>query len=209
MINIKNFVFNAFQENTFVLYDDTKECVIVDAGCSSENENLQLKNFINEKGLIPKLLINTHCHIDHILGNSFVANEYNINSLAHPDDLFLIERSQEMALGFGLNLNKPPVPNNIPDKEISFGNSKLKIMHVPGHSPGSIALYSEDDKFVLVGDVLFNGGIGRTDLPGSDYDTLINSIKGKLFSLDNDFVVYSGHGPSTTIEKEKRENPFL
>jgi hydroxyacylglutathione hydrolase len=209
MINIKIFVFNDFQENTFVLYDDSKECIIIDAGCSSENENLELKNFLSEKRLKPKMLINTHCHIDHIFGNSFVTNEYNINSLAHAEDFFLIEHSQEMALGFGLNFNEPPMPEKIINDEISFGNSTLKILHVPGHSPGSIAFYSDKDNFVIVGDVLFNGGIGRTDLPGGDYKTLLNSIKKKLFVLNNDVVVYPGHGQTTTIKKEKEENPFL
>ncbi len=211
MINIKTFVFNAFQENTFILYDDTNDCVIIDAGCSTENEEMQLKNFITENKLTPKLLINTHCHIDHILGNSFVTNEYNVKNLAHKDDLFFIEKAKEIAITYGLELNEPSLPDNIIDKEgeLSFGNSTLKILHVPGHSPGSIALYNDENKFVIVGDVLFNGGIGRTDLPGGDYNVLMRSINKKLFVLNDDVVVFPGHGSTTTILKEKTENPFL
>jgi len=211
MINIKTFVFNAFQENTFILYDDTNDCVIIDAGCSTENEEMQLKNFITENKLTPKLLINTHCHIDHILGNSFVTNEYNVKNLVHKDDLFFIEKAKEIAITYGLELNEPSLPDNIIDKEgeLSFGNSTLKILHVPGHSPGSIALYNDENKFVIVGDVLFNGGIGRTDLPGGDYNVLMRSINEKLFVLNDDVVVFPGHGSTTTILKEKTENPFL
>jgi len=211
MTHIKIFVFNPFQENTFLLYDETKECIIIDAGCNEENEFQKLDNFIKENNLKPKSIVNTHCHIDHILGNAYLVDKYKISSIAHKDDMPLLERSNDMALAYGFNIQEPPVPNQFVNEgdEIKFGNTVLKIKHVPGHSPGSIALYNEKDKFVIVGDVLFAGGIGRADLPGGDYDTLINSINKKLFTLQGETVVYPGHGGSTTIEHEKNTNPFF
>jgi len=211
MINIKIFVFNAFQENTFLLFDETKECVIIDAGCNEEIEFSQIDEFIKENNLVLKSIINTHCHIDHIMGNSYLVNKYKVQSIAHKDDLPLIERSKDMAAAFGFDVQEPPIPNQFVNEgdEIKFGNTVLNVKHVPGHSPGSIALYNNIEKFVIVGDVLFAGGIGRTDLPGGDYDTLITSIKDKLFTLNGDVVVYPGHGESTTIAQEMESNPFF
>jgi len=211
MINIKIFVFNAFQENTFLLFDETKECVIIDAGCNEEVEFSQIDEFIKENNLVLKSIINTHCHIDHIMGNSYLVNKYKVQSIAHKEDLPLIERSKDMAAAFGFDVQEPPIPNQFVNEgdEIRFGNTVLNVKHVPGHSPGSIALYNDLEKFVIVGDVLFAGGIGRTDLPGGDYDTLIASIKDKLFTLNGDVVVYPGHGESTTIAQEKESNPFF
>jgi glyoxylase-like metal-dependent hydrolase (beta-lactamase superfamily II) len=211
MINIKTFVFNAFQENTFLLFDETKECVIIDAGCNDENEYNQVDEFIKENNLVLKSIINTHCHIDHILGNAYLINKYKVQSIAHKEDLPLIERSKDMAAAFGFDVQEPPIPNQFVNDgdEIKFGNNVFIVKHVPGHSPGSIALYNEAEKFVIVGDVLFAGGIGRTDLPGGDYDTLITSIKEKLFTLNSDVVAYPGHGESTTIGQEMDSNPFF
>jgi len=211
MVNIKTFVFNPFQENTFLLYDETKDCVIIDAGCNEEKEFNQVDEFIAENNLIVKSIINTHCHIDHIMGNAYFVNKYKVPSIAHKEDLPLIERSKDMAAVFGFDIQEPPIPNQFvnDDEEIKFGNTVLKVKHVPGHSPGSIALYNDVEKFVIVGDVLFAGGIGRTDLPGGDYDTLISSIKEKLFTLNVDVVVYPGHGESTTINREMGSNPFF
>ncbi|MFP4025254.1 MAG: MBL fold metallo-hydrolase [Thiohalospira sp.] len=211
MIKLKIFVFNPFQENTFLLYDETKECVIIDAGCNNLNENNELFSFISENELVPKYLINTHCHIDHIMGNSAVLDKYKIPSIAHKDDLPLIERANDMALAFGFNVKEPPKPTMFVNHsdEIKFGNSVLEVRYVPGHSPGSIALIAQNDKFAIVGDVLFKGSIGRTDLPGGDYHTLIDSIKQQIFTLDEDFVIYPGHGDSTTVQHEKSTNPFL
>ncbi|MBI9055167.1 MAG: MBL fold metallo-hydrolase [Bacteroidales bacterium] len=211
MINIKTFVFNAFQENTFLLFDETKECVIIDAGCNDENEYNQVDEFIKENNLVLKSIINTHCHIDHILGNAYLINKYKVQSIAHKEDLPLIERSKDMAAAFGFDVQEPPIPNQFVNDgdEIKFGNTVFIVKHVPGHSPGSIALYNEAEKFVIVGDVLFAGGIGRTDLPGGDYDTLITSIKEKLFTLNSDVVAYPGHGESTTIGQEMGSNPFF
>ncbi len=211
MTKIKIFVFNPFQENTILLYDETKECVIIDAGCNEEHEFEKIDAFIEENKLILKSIINTHCHIDHIMGNSYLVNKYKIPSIAHKDDMPLLERSNDMALAFGFDVQEPPVPNKFVEEgdEIKFGNTILQILHVPGHSPGSIILYNDQEKFMIVGDVLFAGSIGRTDLPGGDHETLISGIKEKIFSLNEDVVVYPGHGESTTIGHEKSTNPYF
>ncbi|MFC2151344.1 MBL fold metallo-hydrolase [Bacteroidota bacterium] len=211
MTRIKSFVFNPFQENTYLLYDETNECIIIDAGCNDEHEFVQLDRFIAEKNLTLKSIVNTHCHIDHIMGNAHLVNKYNVPTIAHKEDMPLLERSNDMALAFGFNVQEPPKPTQfvVENDKIEFGNTILKVKHVPGHSPGSIALYNEKDQFVIVGDVLFQGSIGRTDLPGGNYDTLISSIKEKLFILDGAVEVYPGHGEKTTIEHEKNTNPFF
>ena len=211
MIKIKIFVFNPFQENTFLLYDESNECIIIDAGCNEDKEFKEIDSFISENNLTVVNIINTHCHIDHIMGNAYLVNKYKVPSIAHQEDMPLLERSNDMAMAFGFNVQQPPVPDKFVDDgdEIKFGNTTLQIKHVPGHSPGSIALYNEQEQFVIVGDVLFKRGIGRADLPGGDYDTLIASINNKLFNLNDDVVVYSGHGESTTIGQEKRENPYF
>lgn len=211
MITLKTFVFNSFQENTFVLYDETNECIIVDAGNNNPNENQMIDNFISDNNLNLKAIVNTHGHLDHVMGNSYIVSKYNIPSIAHKNEMPLLDRSKDMAIAFGFDLEEPPVPTRFveEDETIKFGKSELLVKHVPGHSPGSIALYSKVDNFVIVGDVLFAGGIGRTDLPGGDYDTLISSIKEKLFTLDDKVVVYPGHGERTTIGQEKESNPFF
>ena len=211
MTKIKIFVFNPFQENTFLLYDETNECVIIDAGCNEESEFEKVDNFISENNLKLKSIINTHCHIDHIMGNAYLVNKYKVPSIVHKEDMPLLERANDMALAFGFDVQEPPIPNQFvkEGETIKFGNTVLDIKHVPGHSPGSIALYCEKGKFVIVGDVLFAGSIGRTDLPGGDYDTLISSIKEKLFTLSGDVDVYPGHGEKTTIDREKSTNPFF
>lgn len=211
MTKIKVFVFNPFQENTFLLYDESNECIIIDAGCNEEHEFKELDSFITENNLTLKLIINTHCHIDHIMGNAYLIDKYNVPSIAHKEDMPLLERSNDMALAFGFNIQEPPIPGQFVNEgdEIKFGNTTLLVKHVPGHSPGSIALYNKDEQFVIVGDVLFKGGIGRTDLPGGDYHTLIASINDKLFTLNDDVVVYSGHGESSTIAHEKSTNPYF
>ena len=211
MTQMKIFVFNPFQENTFLLYDETKECVIIDAGCNEEHEFQQVDNFLQENNLKLMYIINTHCHIDHIMGNSYLVKKYGVESIAHKYDMPLLERSNDMAMAFGFNVQQPPVPNKFVQEgdEITFGNTNLKVIHVPGHSPGSIVLYNEHEKYLIAGDVLFSGGIGRADLPGGDYETLIKGIQEKLFSLNGDIVVYPGHGESTSIEKERTSNPFF
>ncbi len=211
MTQIKKFVFNSFQENTFLLYDETKECIVIDAGCNEKHEFDEIDRFITENKLILKSVVNTHCHIDHIMGTAYLVNKYKVPSVAHKEDIPLIERSNDMAMAFGFNIEEPPMPNQFVNEgdKIKFGQTELEVRHVPGHSPGSIALHCEKEKFVIVGDVLFAGSIGRTDLPGGDYDTLIKSIKSKLFTLNDDTQVYPGHGEKTTIAQEKNTNPFF
>lgn len=211
MAEVQKFVFNPFQENTFVVYDDTKECVIIDAGCYSEEEREQLDDFIAEKKLIPRFVINTHCHVDHIFGNAYVTSKYSIPIVAHEADDFLNKEAKNHALTFGLSIGEvPSIDKFITDEEfIEFGNTKLKVIHVPGHSPGGVAFYNSESNFIIVGDILFDGSIGRTDLPGGNYDQLITGINEKLFTLNDDLVVYTGHGNETTIGKEKATNPFL
>ena len=207
MLNIHSFSFNDFQINTFVISNEENECIIVDPGCYYDAEKVQLKDFIDNNNLIPKFIINTHCHIDHILGNSYIKSTYNIPILAHKDEELLIKTAKEHGLIFGFNIEiPPPIDQYIENNEIiKLGDNTLKCYHVPGHSPGSIAFHSENDNFILAGDVLFNGSIGRTDLPGGSYETLINSIYTKLMVLNDDLIVYPGHRPSTTITKEKNE----
>lgn len=211
MIKIKTFVFNPFQENTFVLYDDTKQCAIIDAGCYSEKERNELVSFIEKNDLEPVKLLNTHCHIDHILGNCFVAKQYNLKSEAHQKDNIILENVVQHGRVFGVEAEQPPEMKIFLEENdiVKFGSSQLLVLHVPGHSQGSIVFYNKEQKFAIVGDVLFNGSIGRTDLPGGDHDTLIKCIKDKLFVLDDDVVVYTGHGPETTIGYERKTNPFF
>ncbi|MFH0999986.1 MAG: MBL fold metallo-hydrolase [Bacteroidota bacterium] len=211
MIHIDTFVFNSFSVNTYILSDETNECMIVDAGCNSEKENSFLKNYIRTNSLTPVRLINTHCHIDHILGNNFVFNEFQISPEAHKDEEIILSGARQHALMFGIQLQEPPnISNFLTEKDIiKFGNSSLDILHVPGHSKGSLAFLSKTDGFVLAGDVLFSGSIGRTDLIGGNYQLLIQSIKEKLFVLDENTRVYPGHGEFTTIGKEIRSNPFF
>jgi len=211
MITIKRFVFNPFQENTYLLYDQTKEAVLIDAGCYAQAERDKLSNFLKDNNLTLKRLLNTHSHIDHILGNQFITNNYNLVLESHKEDEFLIERAKDQATTFGITIDTTPKPKKYLNEEdqIKFGNSVLDIIHTPGHSPGSLVFYNKKEKFMIAGDVLFNQSIGRTDLPGGDYDTLINSIKTKLFPLGDDMEVYSGHGANTTIGQERISNPFL
>jgi len=178
MITIKIFVFNPFQENTFVLHDETGECVVIDAGCYESHEKTEISNYITNNKLRCIKLIHTHCHVDHVLGNAYIASTYKPEIIAHKSDEFLINNAQKHGIVFGFNVEQPLLPDSYIDEnsEIKFGNSTMQVFHVPGHSPGSVALYSLEQNFVIVGDVLFKGSIGRTDLPGGDYDMLINSI---------------------------------
>ncbi len=210
-MKIKTFVFNDFQENTYILYDESKECIIVDPGCNGTAECQQLSAFISNNELNPVRLINTHCHIDHILGNDYVANKYNLVLEAHAGEIPVLERGKLVGEMYGIPYTEsPPIGLFLNEKStIEFGNQKLSILFCPGHSPASICLYNEEQKKLIAGDVLFNRSIGRTDLPGGDYDTLINSIETQLMVLPDDIVVYPGHGIPTTIGDERMHNPFL
>jgi glyoxylase-like metal-dependent hydrolase (beta-lactamase superfamily II) len=211
MIQIKTFVFNPFQENTYVLYDDTKECVIVDSGCYTQSEQQELVEFIESNKLKPKYAINTHGHVDHVLGSSFVKNHFNIDILGHPEDLPLMQMAVKQGLMFGITIDDvPTIDININDGDtIMFGSSELAVIHTPGHTLGGVCLLSQKGEFVISGDTLFQGSIGRTDLPGGDYNQLISSIENKLLTLNQDYKVYPGHGDPTTIGWENKNNPFL
>jgi len=210
MIKIKSFVFNPFAENTYVLFDETNECVIIDPGCYTSAEESELANFITEKDLKVAHLLNTHGHIDHVLGNQFVSDTWKVKLSMSKEDLPTYKAVPAYSFNFGIDTYQE-VDAGVFLKEgdsVQFGKSSLDVVFVPGHSVGHIAFINSEAKFIIGGDVLFNGSIGRTDLPGGDYDTLIDSIHEKLFVLDEDFTVYSGHGPETTIGKEKATNPF-
>lgn len=211
MITIKDFTFNPFQENTYVLYDETKECVIFDPGCYMSGEKRLLSDFIKKNDLKPVLLINTHCHLDHVFGNAYIKEKFNIPLAIHEGELPSLHSFERVAAMYNVPVEPTPNPDRFIEEgeEIVFGNSSLKAILTPGHSPASLSFYSESQRFVIAGDVLFYRSIGRTDLPGGDYKTLITSIVEKLFPLGDDVVVYSGHGQSTTIGYERRHNPFL
>jgi len=211
MFQIKVFTFNPVQENTYILYNEQNECIIIDPGCYFDAEKEELKSFISLHKLQPKILLNTHCHLDHVFGNKFIAEEYNLTLNTH-----LLEKEiLQMAPASGLMFNLPfdnYQGEAIYLKEgdvVSLGNDKLEVIHAPGHSPGSICFYCEKQHFIIGGDVLFQRSIGRTDLPYGDQEELLRNIKGKLFKLPADVQVYPGHGNATTIGYEIKENPYL
>ncbi len=211
MIKVEKFVVNPLAENSFVLSDETGESVFIDPGFFYREEKREIKEFIAENKLTPVKIANTHCHFDHLMGVEFIRNEYNIPFCAHTNDSFWVEKATEQGNMYGFDM-KPVSPINefLVEKEyIKFGNSQLEIILIPGHSPGHVVFYSKEDNFLIAGDVLFYGSIGRTDLPGGDYITLISNIKEKLFSLPDDTKVYCGHGQETTLGFEKANNPFL
>ena len=211
MIQLKQFIFNPFQENTYVLFDETRECVIVDAGCYTDDEQDELASFIESHGLTPRLAINTHGHVDHVLGNGFVKEKYSIPLAGNFEDLMPIQTAQSHALMFGLSVDTVPSLDQSlnHDDTVSFGNSQLRVIHTPGHSLGGICLYSKAGNFILTGDTLFNGSIGRTDFPQGDHDTLIASITQRLWPMGNDTVFIPGHGPESTFGQERRSNPYV
>jgi hydroxyacylglutathione hydrolase len=213
IMNIKKFTFNPWQENSYVIYDDhSGECALVDMGSTSEDDNEELAAFLEEESLTVKYIMNTHLHIDHILGNYSVKQRYNAPLLAHENDEFLIENAETYAeqIGFKLDNTPPSIDEFIEDgQEITLGDIILKVIHVPGHTPGSVVFYSEKNKFLLSGDVLFFESIGRTDLIYGNHTTLVNGITSKLFAMPDDVTVYPGHGPQTSIGHEKGNNPFL
>jgi glyoxylase-like metal-dependent hydrolase (beta-lactamase superfamily II) len=213
MISVKTFQFNLLAENTYLLYDETKESVIIDCGCLSEREEKVLSNFISQNDLILKRLLCTHLHFDHVLGNAFIHQAYGIKPEAHRNEVTLLPSVKEQ-IQFMMNMPVPvhfiDVEDFIEDNEIiRFGQSELTALLVPGHSPGSLAFYSPKDDFIVAGDVLFQGSIGRTDLWGGNYNALITAIKEKILPLPDETVVYPGHGPSTSVIEEKTNNPFI
>jgi hydroxyacylglutathione hydrolase len=211
MIQIHRFAFNPFQVNTFILWDETKECAIIDAGCYSSGEEDEITGFIKENGLKPVRLLQTHCHIDHIAGMAFISHTYSLKAEAHPSGLEFIRHASKTGQTYGMYDLMTIVPE-LPLTEgdvISFGKSELYVIETPGHADGSVCFISHADKFVITGDVLFYQSIGRTDFPTGDYELLIKSIREKLLTLPQDYKVYPGHGPETTIGFESYSNPFL
>ena len=211
MLSVKTFTFNPVQENTYVLYNGEGQCCIIDPGCYFDEEKQALKNFIEMSELRPQLLLNTHCHLDHVFGNKWVAETWDLKLHFHPKEKAVFDFAPQSG-----EMWQMPFDNYEGEiiylKEgtnINLGNDAMEIRFTPGHSPGHVCFYYEPGNFVFGGDVLFNGSIGRTDLPGGDFNTLINSIQTQLFPLPDDTKVYSGHGPVTTVGFEKMNNPFV
>lgn len=212
MIKVDVLVFSPFQENTYILSDETKECVIVDPGCLGEQENAKLVEFIDLWNLKPVKTIFTHLHLDHVFGSRFVKNHYKIPMVAHADDEGVLKNTREYATMFGISMDDDPasIDQYVGHGDtLQFGNSELAVRHVPGHSPGGVVYYSEADKICIAGDVLFRLSIGRTDLPGGNHQQLIEAIQQQVFTLPADTVVFPGHGGSTTIGFERENNPFF
>lgn len=211
MLKIEKFVVNPLQENTFVLSDETGECIFIDPGFYFDVEQKEIIGYVADNNLKPSKITNTHCHFDHIMGVEFIRNQFNIPFHAHPDDAFWVKQAifQGKMFGFEMETVQPPDYFYQENESLKFGNTELEIIHVPGHSPGHVVFYSEQENILIAGDVLFHGSIGRTDLPGGNYETLISGIKEKLFNLPDETKVYCGHGPETTLGFEKKSNPFL
>jgi len=211
MIKVEKFVVNPLGENSYILSDETGECIFIDPGFYYDEEHQEVKEYVTDNRLTPIKITNTHCHFDHIMGVEFVRNEFKIPFFAHAEDVFWVEKAVAQGEMFGFEM-KPvaPIDAFLSENEfVEFGNSRLQIIHVPGHSPGHVVFYSEKDKTLIAGDVLFYGSIGRTDLPGGNHETLISNIKNKLLVLPDGTTVFCGHGPETKLGFEKRTNPFL
>lgn len=210
MLQIQVFVFNPFQENTYILYDETKDAVIIDPGCYETDEKRELTDFITFHELKVNKLLNTHCHIDHVLGNAFVKEKYHTKLYLHRKDEPVLKAVQAYASNYGFHQYQDSVADAYLEEGewVEFGNQKFKILFVPGHSPGHVAFYNEQEQVVVGGDVLFRNSVGRTDLPGGNTATLLQSIRQQLFTLPDEVTVYPGHGPTTTIGYEKVSNPF-
>ena len=211
-MKLKRFEFNMFPVNCYLISDETKEAVIVDAGCYYPEEQQALKGFIADNGLQVKHLLNTHLHLDHLFGNAFVGREFGLKAEASAQDEFLLDLAEAHCRMFGFDINEPAAPlgRHLADGDlIHFGHSTLQVIGLPGHSPGGLAFHCPEERIVFSGDSLFKGSIGRTDLPGGSFETLRDSICGRLFALPDDTTVYPGHGDPTTIGNEKMDNPFF
>ena len=211
MLKIKSFVFSPIQENTYLLYNEFNDCLIIDPGCYFSEEKDELKDFIIQSSLLPRMLLNTHCHLDHVFGNKFVAETWGLTLQLHEKEKKLLDYAPTSGLMYNMPFDNYK-GEYIYLKEgdiVKLGEDELKVIEAPGHSPGHICFYCAKQNFIISGDVLFNRSIGRTDLPGGNHETLLKNIREKLFVLPDETVVYSGHGPETTIGEEKKYNPFL
>ena len=211
MLTIKSFTFNPYQENTYLLYNESGNAIIIDPGMYGEHEQQEVVSFVADNKLQPKLLLNTHCHIDHVLGNSFVYERYGLLPQFHEGEVPILVAVQNYAPQMGIRYDISPIGETFlnEDDTIYLDKDELKVILAPGHSPAHICFYSANQKFLIGGDVLFRNSIGRTDLPGGNHQQLLDSIKTKLYTLPDDTIVYPGHGPSTTIGFEKNSNPFI
>ncbi|HVO73771.1 MAG TPA: MBL fold metallo-hydrolase [Ignavibacteriaceae bacterium] len=212
MFVVKKFIFNPFSENTYLLWDEnSKDALVVDPGCSSTHEENEIKEFAEKNSLNVKYMVNTHCHIDHLFGCRFIKETFNAEYYIPAEEKILLKNSETQSSLFGMKIKKPPEPDNFitPGTMLKKPFDKIKFLHTPGHTEGEYCLYFQDELFCITGDVLFKGSIGRTDLWGGDYNSLINSIKYKLFTLPDEVIIYPGHGENSTIGTEKKENPFL
>ncbi len=211
MITVQFFTFSPLTENTYILYNDTGDALIIDPGCYFNEEKQKLQNYIEIKQLQPVQLINTHCHLDHVFGNKWVSEKYGLELFIHPNEERVLAFASESGRMYGIPFeNYRGKLHFLQEHDIvKIGEDELKVLLTPGHSPGSICFYCEKQQFIIGGDVLFNESIGRTDLPGGNYETLLESIREKLFVLPDDVIVYPGHGVPTTIGHEKKYNPFL
>lgn len=209
-MTVHSFTFNPFQENTYVIYDETREAAIIDPGCYDPAEQRLLDQFVTQHNLTVKYLLNTHCHIDHVLGNAHVLAKYKVPFLIHLKEEALLRAVKTYSSNYGFQQYHEALHSGYVTEgdTIKFGNTGLEVIFLPGHSPGHVGFYHRVDRVILSGDVLFEGSIGRTDLPGGDFNTLIDSIHKKLFTLPDDVIVYSGHGSTTTVGEEKNTNPF-
>jgi len=208
-LKIKSFEFNAFQENTFIVSDPENNAVIIDPGCYSRDEEQQLITYINEAQLKVVALLNTHAHIDHIVGNSFIKENFKVDYYLHKDDINTLNAVEQYASLYGFEgYRLSPQPDFLleDESELVFGGIRMKVLHTPGHCPGHVVFYFQSEGIVINGDVLFNGSFGRTDLPGGNLEILKTSIIKTMFSMPDNTLVYCGHGPSTTIGKERLSN---
>ena len=211
MVNIHSFTFNALQENTYILWNEEKNCIVIDPGCYELSEQKEISGFIESNHLKVQEILNTHCHIDHVLGNYYLKNFYKVKLGIHTLEEPVLRAVKAYAPSYGIHKYEAAEPDFFikSGEEITLGKTKIKTLFVPGHSPGHLAFYIPEQKMCISGDVLFFNSIGRTNLPGGDYDTLIKSIKTELFGLPDDVKIYPGHGPLTTIGQEKKTNPFV
>ncbi len=211
MIQVQSFVFNPYQENTYVLYDDSGACVIIDPGMYSPAEENTFSDFIREKELQPELLLNTHCHVDHVLGNKFIHDQYGLLPQFHEGEVPLLVEVQHYAPQMGIRYELSPIPERFLPEEgaVQWGQHRLELIFAPGHSPAHLCFYHSGQRLLIGGDVLFRNSIGRTDLPGGNHQQLLESIRRRIYTLPDETVVYPGHGPETTVGFEKRTNPFV
>ena len=211
MITITSFTFGPLAENTYLLHNENGELVIIDPGCYTAAERKVVSDFIADNKLSPKLLLNTHCHLDHVFGNKFIAGNWNLSPCLHAAEQPVLENAPLSGLQWGLPFDGYTGPLHFLREGdiVSLGEDTLKVIFAPGHSPGHCCFYCSGQQFLIGGDVLFRMGIGRTDLPGGDFDVLLNSIRRQLFTLPPETIVYPGHGEPTTIAFEMKHNPFL